>query len=535
MRSAALTYVIALIFVFVSTTTIPCLASNQTVSAKDLTYMTEQYPPYNYQDMNGRLQGISVDLLEKVWEKMNVSLNRSAIKLLPWTDGYERTLKENNTVLFTTFRIPEREQLFKWVGPIASGRDVLLAKSNKNISIVDKEDLRKIKIGAIEDDCAVQRLLNNGVKKEDLILETKSTPIIKMLKNGTIDAWAYNDLAGIWLIQQSGENTSDYKVAYVLAQSDGYYAFNKGTPDSLVQSFQQALNYIKNNKDSSGVSDYERVLTKYIPMMYIASVTKQNEVIAFLNEAVTYLKENGKEKALQEFNNRSGSFVRGDLYIFGYDLNGTNIVHPINPALIGQRGLSDVNSVDIVNRELALAKRGGGTMYIVFPNPNHGGKNELKQLYIKTVNDSLYLDSGLYLSDINASFDQKERDKLVAYVNEALQFAKKNGKQKSLAVFNDPKGNFTKDGRYIFAYDYDGRTLALPYQPELLGTSRMGARDPNGVDFNQQAIDIARRGNGFFYYIYPDPSRNMTQALKLSYVVNIDDTWFLGSGIYAKG
>jgi polar amino acid transport system substrate-binding protein len=174
-------------------------------------------------------------------------------------------------------------------------------------------------------------------------------------------------------------------------------------------------------------------------------------------------------------------------------------------------------------------------MYIVFPNPNHGGKNELKQLYIKTVNDSLYLGSGLYLSEINASFDQKERDKLVAYVNEALQFAKKNGKQKSLAVFNDPKGNFTKDGRYIFAYDYDGRTLALPYQPELLGTSRMGARDPNGVDFNQQAIDIARRGNGFFYYIYPDPSRNMTQALKLSYVVNVDDTWFLGSGIYAKG
>ena len=157
-----------------------------------------------------------------------------------------------------------------------------------------------------------------------------------MLKNGTIDAWAYNDMAGIWLIQQSGENASDYKVAYVLGPDDGYYAFNKETPDSLVQSFQQALDYIKSNKDSSGVSDYEKILTKYIPMMYIASITKQNEVIAFLNEAVTYLKENGKEKALQEFNNRSGSFVRGDLYIFAYDFNGTYIAHPINPDLIGR-------------------------------------------------------------------------------------------------------------------------------------------------------------------------------------------------------
>jgi signal transduction histidine kinase len=26
----------------------------------------------------------------------------------------------------------------------------------------------------------------------------------------------------------------------------------------------------------------------------------------------------------------------------------------------------------------------------------------------------------------------------------------------------------------------------------------------------------------------------MTEALKLSYVVNVDDTWFLGSGMYSS-
>jgi polar amino acid transport system substrate-binding protein len=173
------------------------------------------------------------------------------------TEGYQKTLNENNTVLFTTFQIPEREQLFKWVGPVASGRDVLLVKSDKNISITAPEDLEKYKIGAIENDIALQRLLNYGLKKKDLISEPTSKPIIEMLKNGTIDAWAYNDLAGIWLIQQSGAKASDYKIAYVLDQGDGYYAFNKGTPDSLVQSFQLALDYIKSNKDKDGVTDYE--------------------------------------------------------------------------------------------------------------------------------------------------------------------------------------------------------------------------------------------------------------------------------------
>ena len=211
-----------------------------------------------------------------------------------------------------------------------------------------------------------------------------------------------------------------------------------------------------------------------------------DEVMAFLDEAVAYANNNGTEKALQEFNNPNGSFVRGDLYIFAYDFNGTCLAHPINPELIGQTGLLDINGVDVVGREIALAKRGGGTMYIVFPNPSHEGNEELKQLYIENVNDSMYLGSGRYLSDIRASFDQPERDELVALVNEALKFAQENGKEKALQAFNDPEGNFSREGLYIFAYDYTGRNLALPYQPELVGTNRIDAQDPNGVYFIQQ-------------------------------------------------
>ena len=38
-----------------------------------------------------------------------------------------------------------------------------------------------------------------------------SQPIIEMLKNESIDAWAYNDITGIWQLQESGENASDYE------------------------------------------------------------------------------------------------------------------------------------------------------------------------------------------------------------------------------------------------------------------------------------------------------------------------------------
>jgi polar amino acid transport system substrate-binding protein len=245
---------------------IPCLAADQTTSAKDLTYITEQFPPYNFQE-DGKLQGISVDLLEKVWEEMGVGLNRSVIKLLPWTEGYQRTLDEKNTVLFSTARLPQREQLFKWAGPIGPIRNVLLAKKDKNLNISSAEDLKKYKIGVIKEDSAVQMLLDEGVKKDDLVLETTSNQIIEMLQNRSIDAWAYGDTAGIWLIQKSGANASDYGIAYVLGQTDYYYAFNKEVPDSFVQSFQEAIDYVKSNKDANGVSDYDKILAKYIPVM----------------------------------------------------------------------------------------------------------------------------------------------------------------------------------------------------------------------------------------------------------------------------
>jgi polar amino acid transport system substrate-binding protein len=261
----------------------------------------------------------------------------------------------------------------------------------------------------------------------------------------------------------------------------------------------------------------------------------ETELVSFVESAVAYAKENGKDMALKEFSNKTGSFINGELYIFAYDFNGTCIAHPFKTDWIGENKLneSDSNGVLYVRDGINAAKEGTGFHYLIFPNPSHDNKDELKLAYAMKVDDNWFLGSGLYLSNISASFDQEARDELVAYVNEALQFAQETGKEDSLGVFNDLNGNFTRDGRYIFARDYNGRSLALPYQPEVIGTNGIDDQDPNGVYLIRQLIDVAKRGNGFTYYIYPDPSRNMTQTLKLSYVANVDNTWFMGSGIYA--
>ncbi|HDR73009.1 MAG TPA: transporter substrate-binding domain-containing protein, partial [Methanoculleus sp.] len=129
-----------------------------TPSATDLTYYTEQNPPFNFEE-NGTLQGISIDLLELITGKMGDQVSREEVRLLPWTEAYQAALTQNRTVLFTTARIPEREQSFKWVGPIYSATNVIFARPDSGIVIDEPGDLNEYQIGVIVDDVAVQQLL----------------------------------------------------------------------------------------------------------------------------------------------------------------------------------------------------------------------------------------------------------------------------------------------------------------------------------------------------------------------------------------
>jgi signal transduction histidine kinase len=132
------------------------------------------------------------------------------------------------------------------------------------------------------------------------------------------------------------------------------------------------------------------------------SITSSNktELVSFVESALAYAQENGKDKALDEFSNKNGSFVRGDLYIYAYDFNGTNIAHPFKPNWIGKNKLNetDSNGVPYIRNLINVAKEGKGFTYFIFPNPAHGNRDEFKIGYVMKVDDNWWLGSGIYIS-----------------------------------------------------------------------------------------------------------------------------------------
>ena len=118
------------------------------------------------------------------------------------------------------------------------------------------------------------------------------------------------------------------------------------------------------------------------------------------------------------------------------------------------------------------------------------------------------------------------------FTEEAVEFAKANGKEAALQAFTASGGAFHQGQLYIFAYDFTGTVLAHGGDATLVGKNLIGMKDPNGVMVIEELVRLAAAGSGWLYYTWPNPAQANQQEPKLGYVVKVDDGWFLGSGTY---
>ncbi|NNG02076.1 MAG: transporter substrate-binding domain-containing protein [Desulfobacteraceae bacterium] len=223
-------------------------------SPNDFTYMTEQYPPFNFDD-NGQIKGIGQDIMVEMMKKLGVS---QPVKMMPWANAYQQTLNKPNTCLFSMTRTEERDPLFKWVGPLSSTTVALTAMKSKNIKITSLADVNNYKVGVVRADIGEQLLLNGGVNAENLDATAKTLINIKKLQAGRIDMISYEENVTKWEIKNNGFNPDEFETVYILKEGELFYAFHKSTPDEIVRQFQKALDDLKAD------GTYQKILDQYL-------------------------------------------------------------------------------------------------------------------------------------------------------------------------------------------------------------------------------------------------------------------------------
>lgn len=116
------------------------------------------------------------------------------------------------------------------------------------------------------------------------------------------------------------------------------------------------------------------------------------EAETLVKKAIEYYKTNGLEKAFAEISNPKGMFVKGDLYIFVYDMNGKCVAHGGNVKQVGKDliELRDNNGRFFVKERIELAKsKGKGWQNYNWTNPV-SKEIEKKKAYIEKMDDYIF-------------------------------------------------------------------------------------------------------------------------------------------------
>ena len=120
---------------------------------------------------------------------------------------------------------------------------------------------------------------------------------------------------------------------------------------------------------------------------------------------------------------------------------------------------------------------------------------------------------------------------LASFVQSAAAHARDAGKYEAIKDFMDLDGPWVRGDIYIFAHDFNGTCLCLPFMPKEVGTDRSNIQNEKGVYINRDMRAIALNGSGYYDYDWKNPLTNKSEP-KVSYVMKVDDTWYLGAGIY---
>lgn len=120
---------------------------------------------------------------------------------------------------------------------------------------------------------------------------------------------------------------------------------------------------------------------------------------------------------------------------------------------------------------------------------------------------------------------------LEEFVNYAAEYAVQHGREAAVAAFNNQSGPFITKEYYITAFDVNGTLLAHSY---LLESDNPDVSHPDkfGVKARELIQNRAAQGGGYVIYLYANPTEDFAEQLKLTYIVPVDENWFVLAGEY---
>lgn len=153
---------------------------------------------------------------------------------------------------------------------------------------------------------------------------------------------------------------------------------------------------------------------------------------------------------------------------------------------------------------------------------------------MRTARSILVLLLGLFLAG-SALAQNATKDECVAKSKEAAQMVVDKGLDAAVTEINNKTGNFVWKDSYVFLMDLNGKMLAHPMSPALIGKDLLGTKDKGtpGKLLFKDFVDLAKtKGEGWVDYMWANPGDPKPRK-KITYIYRVPGKdLFVAAGIY---
>jgi polar amino acid transport system substrate-binding protein len=214
--------------------TVLMLWSASAAAASPHLHITTELSPPSAMKRDGRVIGFATDKIRVIMERLGIAYE---IEMLPWKRAYLLAQTQTDTCVYSTTRVPERETLFKWIGPTHENDWTLFGLAGRDYQVATIEDARRYRIGGYNGDVRSETLIAQGFKV-DTVQDRLSNP--RKLLVDRIDLWASSLRVGSSIVAENGWSKQIVPVL-TFKRTGLYLACNPGVPDALVAKMNAAL------------------------------------------------------------------------------------------------------------------------------------------------------------------------------------------------------------------------------------------------------------------------------------------------------
>lgn len=127
------------------------------------------------------------------------------------------------------------------------------------------------------------------------------------------------------------------------------------------------------------------------------------------------------------------------------------------------------------------------------------------------------------------------KEECIAKSKAAAAMVNEKGLDEAIKVINDKAGAFVWKDTYVFLMDLDGKMLAHPMSPGLIGKNLLDMKDKGteGKLLFKEFVELAKaKGEGWVDYMWPKPGAT-EPSKKLTYVYRVPGKeLFVAAGVY---